>query len=646
MALAVLSVDLVAKMAKFEADLGQAARASEKSAQRMASAIGSVQSAVAALGVGIGVVGFTHMIKGVLESEDALSKMSQKLGISVEGLAGLEHAADLAGVNVESMQKGIKSLSAQMFDAASGLAESKRNFTALGIEIYDTNGALKSSDAVLVEVADKFAKMKDGTAKAALAVKLFGKAGLDMIPMLNGGSAALAELVKEGQRLNPVTAESARLAEEFNDNMRRLSKTSGILGINLVNEALPAITQISVAMAEAAKESGVLKAAWVALGGLGAVLYTDEFLAPIVKAKKEIESLQIQLAKMEGANALGRLFYGPDIDKQIAETKAKLTKAQEELSKLMNAPPPKNGPPKKDFVPVDGSDKGEKISEASRALASYVDGLGKAIDKTQDLTETEKALNFLRSQGAQGQVAQVRELVLGLAAQIDKEKELISYLEMKRAVSIAAGDAVSQENGAYQERLKSLMDATPGANLERQRADMQLLTAEFETGRLSEQSYLEAVSARLDLSAEKLKKTKSAAEELGLTFASAFEDALVGGKDLSGVLKGIEQDVLRIMARKMVTEPLTGAITKMLSFDGGGDTGMGSRSGGLDGKGGFMAMLHPQETVIDHTKGQSAGNTTVLHVNVTPPAGGSRATAMQWGADAGREIQRSLARNG
>lgn len=38
------------------------------------------------------------------------------------------------------------------------------------------------------------------------------------------------------------------------------------------------------------------------------------------------------------------------------------------------------------------------------------------------------------------------------------------------------------------------------------------------------------------------------------------------------------------------------------SFDGGGWTGFGSRSGGLDGKGGFIAMLHPQETVIDHTR--------------------------------------------
>ncbi|GLS27734.1 hypothetical protein [Marinibactrum halimedae] len=46
--------------------------------------------------------------------------------------------------------------------------------------------------------------------------------------------------------------------------------------------------------------------------------------------------------------------------------------------------------------------------------------------------------------------------------------------------------------------------------------------------------------------------------------------------------------------------------TKMQSFDGGGFTGYGPRSGGIDGKGGFPAILHPNETVMDHTKGQGS----------------------------------------
>lgn len=56
----------------------------------------------------------------------------------------------------------------------------------------------------------------------------------------------------------------------------------------------------------------------------------------------------------------------------------------------------------------------------------------------------------------------------------------------------------------------------------------------------------------------------------------------------------------------------------MASFDGGGYTGDGARAGGLDGKGGFMAMLHPNETVVDHTKGQSAEAVTVVqNINIS-----------------------------
>ena len=38
------------------------------------------------------------------------------------------------------------------------------------------------------------------------------------------------------------------------------------------------------------------------------------------------------------------------------------------------------------------------------------------------------------------------------------------------------------------------------------------------------------------------------------------------------------------------------------SYEGGGYTGLGGRYGGMDGKGGFLAMVHPNETIIDHAK--------------------------------------------
>lgn len=75
------------------------------------------------------------------------------------------------------------------------------------------------------------------------------------------------------------------------------------------------------------------------------------------------------------------------------------------------------------------------------------------------------------------------------------------------------------------------------------------------------------------------------------------------------------------------------------SFDGGGYTGSGSRSGGLDGKGGFMAMLHPNETVFDHTKGQSGpGGQSQIVLTLSPEL---EARILQRASNQSIEITRS-----
>ena len=70
-----------------------------------------------------------------------------------------------------------------------------------------------------------------------------------------------------------------------------------------------------------------------------------------------------------------------------------------------------------------------------------------------------------------------------------------------------------------------------------------------------------------------------------------------------------------------------------LSFEGGGFTGYGPRSGGIDGKGGFPAIVHPNETIIDHTKGQQAGS-SIRVVNVLDPS----VVGDYLGTDAGEEL--------
>lgn len=59
---------------------------------------------------------------------------------------------------------------------------------------------------------------------------------------------------------------------------------------------------------------------------------------------------------------------------------------------------------------------------------------------------------------------------------------------------------------------------------------------------------------------DEMGRTGDFARGLGLSFSSAFEDAIVKGENLSSVLKGLEQDIARIIIRSAVTTPLANAI--------------------------------------------------------------------------------------
>lgn len=85
------------------------------------------------------------------------------------------------------------------------------------------------------------------------------------------------------------------------------------------------------------------------------------------------------------------------------------------------------------------------------------------------------------------------------------------------------------------------------------------------------------LSAAQKQAEEQTKRNEQFVRDLGLTFTSAFEDAIVQGGKLSDVLKGLAQDIQRLILRKTITEPILGAIGGI--FDSGGSSSNGLFSG-------------------------------------------------------------------
>ena len=225
----------------------------------LGSVLGRLGPAGLIVGASVAAVGYGmhQLVVPVAEVGEELNKLSQKTAVSVEALSALLYASELSDVSAESLTKALKFLSTAMFDAKVKGGEGSAALKAFGVSALDAQGQIRPTEQVLLDLAEKFAAMPDSAEKAALAVKLFGKNGLDMIPMLNQGRDGLTEMMEEAKRLGLVmSADAARAAEEFNDNMKRLHAVNEGVQRQIGSALLPILADLTEQMFLAKTEAG------------------------------------------------------------------------------------------------------------------------------------------------------------------------------------------------------------------------------------------------------------------------------------------------------------------------------------------------------------------------------------------------------
>lgn len=179
------------------------------------------------------------------QQADAAIKFARSIGMSVEALQELEHASGIAGVEGEVMRKGLMTIAKRARDAGLGLKTQKEAFRDVGVEYKDAAGNLKTQDQLMMDVADRFKEMKAGSEKTALAMELFGRAGKELIPLLNLGSKGINKLRKEARELGIVVGtKAAKSAEEFNDQMRRAKGALVSVRNAIAKQVLPKLTDL------------------------------------------------------------------------------------------------------------------------------------------------------------------------------------------------------------------------------------------------------------------------------------------------------------------------------------------------------------------------------------------------------------------
>lgn len=166
---------------------------------------------------------FGEAARETASSADHIAKTAQALGVTTDTYQEMAHAAHLSGLSAEEMGVGLRQLSRMALEASQGSEQTAIEFRKLGVSVTDSHGKLRPVEDLLGQISDRFAKMPDSSEKTALAMMLMGRSGAQMIPLLNGGSKALASVRKEAHDLGYVLdKDTIQAGVQFQENMDRL----------------------------------------------------------------------------------------------------------------------------------------------------------------------------------------------------------------------------------------------------------------------------------------------------------------------------------------------------------------------------------------------------------------------------------------
>lgn len=532
-----------------------------KSAETRLAKFGSAMKAglMAASVAGVAAMGaLAAGIKETIDTADNLAKASQKFGIPVEQLSRMKHAADLSGVSLETLGTGVQRLSRNMLDAQMGLAAPQRAFDALKISITNADGTMKTSSQVMTEVAGRFATMKDGVEKTALAMTLFGRSGAELIPMFNSGADGLSAMMAEADALGITLDEkTGRAAEAFNDNLTRLGRVKDGFILKITAELLPTLEMLSEKFLDVANNGE----------------FITNMSAGVVKALGFIANEVAQLSIL--ASRLSAEFAG------VSEAFSRLTSG--------------------DF---------------SGAWSAFQAGQEKSVQMAADMKKEIEGI-FSNDKTSDAYIQMRLDQAFGKAGETASEQFVVNFENASKSKSRrvkAAIDPMAREAASIFEATR-----TP---LEQYQAKIARLNELLLAGALNQNTYNRAVFQAQDAftkAEEAGKQTESVMVGIGETISQSFSSAFTGLINGSKKVKDVLSDLLGQLASMATNAAFRSLFAGILGGGGGfkanttlgaflgfakGGTILPGGAGGIDSQ--LVAFRKSPNERVDITKpGQS-----------------------------------------
>jgi len=182
----------------------------------------------------------------VVDTAESIGLLAEKTGLATETLSVLAFAGRTANVDIANLDVAFRGFSKSLVGLAQGSQESAKAFALIGLSLKDLQGL--TVDQALAKTIDAFNQLPDGPRKAAAAIGVFGKAGSELIPLLNeiAGKGGLAAVTDEVRKTGLVfDRDAVAAAKRFKDQMALLHGTLQGAAFELARDLLPVLSNVA-----------------------------------------------------------------------------------------------------------------------------------------------------------------------------------------------------------------------------------------------------------------------------------------------------------------------------------------------------------------------------------------------------------------
>jgi hypothetical protein len=647
--------------------------------------------ALAAIGVGFSIHGVVDMIHHANELTDAMRDTSQRIGIGIGDLQVFQLAAGNAGISTDKLEGLIRKMNKAVGEIK--INESSKEvvgaFQRIGISVAQ----VKSSNPadIFQKVIEGLGKIQDPAVQSATALKIFGKSGADALTLVHDGAEGIkvASDAINGMGL-ALTQVDADKVDAANDALGTLSTVTEAAKQKLGAELAPAIEAAANLLLDTGKKGGdmgqhIHEGVGMAVTALDRVILAVQVLDnsweageyAVIGAFEKMGGAVLNFAAVllngiggDGPRALN--YFISAANEGLTNLKQSfadfgISAANSVISAMNRAGEGTTNFFNKAIGQINGLiEKSNQFGHTNFDLVPTINWKGFDLKPAEAVKPVEIPMVPIWADGA----------IQAIKSQSDSLHSLgDANFDFAREAGDKAGDAMNKllgDGGDLQAGFDKLGDSAKGAADKigggdysggggiPAAADKAAKAVHDKVGKMAKefsllQEYGQAVTKGLEKSIDDFTKTgKIDFKEFSATIlqeiaAITLKAAILGdilgnskfggngsilgtgsnsfwGQAISGYLSGFSG----VPKATIATSADLAGTGWAQSFDGGGFTGLGSRSGGIDGKGGFPAVLHPNETVVDHTRGQTlGGGDTHVHQTImireVMPAGQARA---------------------